>query len=1121
MSARRTIAGAVFGYGSKLVVIACLAAASVAQAVPPAADAGTLLDDQDELCASEDYNLFFQAGEGPVIPVEGENPGREGLAYLVVSGAGVIEKVSPGFTTFAENYIELEAPGGDYCTSAFVFDPLVLDLSGIVEGGTTLASVTSSLPVGGNWDISDVPACVTVRGRTGALSDDRAVVCPGDDYNLFFTASPELPVPNAERNGLAYLVVDGDDVIRKVSLQFTTGAENYIENEATTGTYCTRAIIYDHTVFDLSGILEGVTTLSEFLATIPESACAGLTSSNGACVYVTDVDAGSLQIDRTEWCPGEDINLFFASGEGPIIPVEGPNPSRDGLAYLVVDASTDVIEKVSPGFTTFAENYLELDAPPGNYCVHSIVWDVTTFDLGGIVEGNTTFTGFLGSVPGDVCYDVSDTVACVSTLCPVQVMCPADGTVECPGSTDPVDTGTATVSICKKPPCVATYADTVTPGACGQERTIDRLWTASDADGATDACVQRISVVDTTPPSVTCPADANLACGDPTDSVDTGAPSASDACDPMPAVSESDATMGMCPFAETIVRTWTAADECGNEASCEQVIVSVPLCVEPREPLPLGVCAMPDGAPHGSGGTLASASDSGLGATTAQSFVPQTDFAITTLRWWGLYADLVGPSDCSPMATDAFSVTWRVDDGGVPGAIHAGPFAIGHDDLSKCHTGEHVLGIREWQFEAPVPEVQFAAGSTYWVEIVNATLPPGCTWFWSTAPGDEPSAEDDGGGYETNDHHVALCYDTIRRTCRSAGYWSTHSDDGKGMNVTEAVLGAGECLLVCGELLTNTSWNDADSVLEGLCASPRGTIEIQLARQLIALSLNCTASGYGPECTGWAGVEEVFRACNDVCDTQMSTGDLDVQACIERVGCVNEGGDPFAAPGTCLAGLCSDNAAPCSARDRSACADPVMAVCEPDPESCAVSEICLDGLGVCVPPGTAADPSTCKRARTSACTVIDLGRTTEDDCATGTTGDDEACCLLDGCEFGPVTEDLTPCLAARDDWRFAVEEGATVVVSVDTTDAATAADLRFSAICDTGDFVVGEDEVPCSFVPPAGSCPENGFVASADGICVVRVDVLDGACFAGTADYRLSVTLDGEEAPVLLVGDDV
>jgi len=53
----------------------------------------------------------------------------------------------------------------------------------------------------------------------------------------------------------------------------------------------------------------------------------------------------------------------------------------------------------------------------------------------------------------------------------------------------------------------------------------------------------------------------------------TGWATATDNCTAYPGITWSDSSLaGLCPQAETITRTWTATDECGNDASCEQII---------------------------------------------------------------------------------------------------------------------------------------------------------------------------------------------------------------------------------------------------------------------------------------------------------------------------------------------------------------------------------------------------------------------------------------------------------------------------------------------------------------------------------------------------------------------
>ena len=106
-------------------------------------------------------------------------------------------------------------------------------------------------------------------------------------------------------------------------------------------------------------------------------------------------------------------------------------------------------------------------------------------------------------------------------------------------------------------------------GICPEVLT--RTWTATDGCGNTTIATQRLTVVDTTAPELSgVPMGLSVECVD-----EIPAPadvSATDNCDAMVAVVFSETSDGLtCP--ETITRTWTATDRCGNVVSGTQTIV--------------------------------------------------------------------------------------------------------------------------------------------------------------------------------------------------------------------------------------------------------------------------------------------------------------------------------------------------------------------------------------------------------------------------------------------------------------------------------------------------------------------------------------------------------------------
>jgi hypothetical protein len=160
---------------------------------------------------------------------------------------------------------------------------------------------------------------------------------------------------------------------------------------------------------------------------------------------------------------------------------------------------------------------------------------------------------------------------------PPTVFCPADVTVECAGycgtpSDDPQLVGFF-AAFTASDNCDASLDISDDRPSCFSTGTTGVTFTATDDATNTASCMANVTVIDTTPPTITCPADVTVECTshcgtpatDPQLADFFAAVSASDVCDNAPDITDDRPvcfTLGTTPV------TFTATDAAGNTASC-------------------------------------------------------------------------------------------------------------------------------------------------------------------------------------------------------------------------------------------------------------------------------------------------------------------------------------------------------------------------------------------------------------------------------------------------------------------------------------------------------------------------------------------------------------------------
>jgi hypothetical protein len=234
------------------------------------------------------------------------------------------------------------------------------------------------------------------------------------------------------------------------------------------------------------------------------------------------------------------------------------------------------------------------------------------------------------------------------------------------------------------------------------------------------------------------------------------------------------------------------------------------------------------------------------------------------------------------------------------------------------------------------------------------------------------------------------------------------------------------------------------------------------------------------------------------------------------------------AAGACdVAETCTGSSATCPANAFASSST----VCRSAAGACDVAENCTGSIAACPPNTLRGAGTTCRAGSGDACDPAEVCSGSSPTCpadivtpggtqcrAAGACPPAEVCsgiagapCPVDACE--PV-EELLGCFALEtgpgqqadlpDVWNLAVQAGVQVTLSADTVDAATAANLCFRVQCPGQGLLTADDDVPCAFPPPAGSCPREIFTPVASGTCQVTVGLCSSQCaYDGKARYEL------------------
>gem|GEM_PF-2500332 len=487
-----------------------------------------------------------------------------------------------------------------------------------VPGTTTIT--TSTIPPAGNFGIEFIPLfydITTTATFTGNVHieinyDDSFITPPAQetDLRLFkFPGTPPAPID----------ITDG----------------SISPNPDTTAN-----MIY--------GVTDGFSIFAVgFLLNQPPVADAGdddTVPADALCEADVSLDGGGSYdpdgtIEKYTWTGpfggvlGVNPTVTLGLGENTITLTvsDGELTSTDEVVVTVEDTTPPAI--TSPADVTFeCPAVISLtdtgEATATDNCSVTIAsTDVSTPGCG----DTETITRTWMATDGSNSSNAVQTITVVDNTAPV-ITAPADVTLECGSDTSTATTGLASAA----DTCGGTtlsYSDSFAAG-CGNTEVITRTWAAEDACGNTATFDQIITLVDTTAPSLTIPADVTL--GYPADTTpgSTGTATADDACGTVD-ISFEDASAAGCGNTEVLTRTWTAKDACGNTTTGVQTITVVDTTAPVLSGVPPDTTVGSDSVPPPQNVTVSDNSDLAIAIDFTEEKTPGGCADIYTLtRTW-------------------------------------------------------------------------------------------------------------------------------------------------------------------------------------------------------------------------------------------------------------------------------------------------------------------------------------------------------------------------------------------------------------------------------------------------------------------------------------------------------
>ena len=243
------------------------------------------------------------------------------------------------------------------------------------------------------------------------------------------------------------------------------------------------------------------------------------------------------------------------------------NSTSATQTITVEDTTAPEFTSVPADYTAECSDELILDDASASDNCGAVSIEVSSETIAGDAAGNyTVVRTFTATDDCGNSTSATQTITVEDTTAPEFTSVPADYTAEC--SDELVMDGASASDNCGEV-TIEEVSETIA-GDCAGSYTIVRTFTATDDAGNSTSATQTITVEDTTAPEFTSvPADYTAECSDELILDDA---SASDNCGAVSIEVSSETIAGDAAGNYTVVRTFTATDDCGNSTSATQTI---------------------------------------------------------------------------------------------------------------------------------------------------------------------------------------------------------------------------------------------------------------------------------------------------------------------------------------------------------------------------------------------------------------------------------------------------------------------------------------------------------------------------------------------------------------------